>query len=76
LAGRFKHAPLLGLTGSACLKALLYGLDRASRWALAAVTRRLQPQMLLMVLAAIAGQRRAVGRRHHLGRPPARAGQP
>ena len=54
VAGRFKHAPLLGLNGQRLFESTLYGLDRASRWALAVLsTYRLQPQMLLMVLAAI-----------------------
>ena len=55
VAGRFKHAPLLGLNGQRLFESTLYGLDRASRWALAVLsTYRLQPQMLLMVLAASA----------------------
>ena len=54
VAGRFKHAPLLGLNGQRLFESTLYGLDRASRSALAVLsTYRLQPQMLLMVLAAI-----------------------
>ena len=54
VAGRFKHAPLLGLNGQRLFESTLYGLDRLSRWALAVLsTYRLQPQMLLMVLAAI-----------------------
>ncbi len=54
VAGRFKHAPLLGMNGQRLFESTLYGLDRASRWALAVLsTYRLQPQMLLMVLAAI-----------------------
>ncbi len=55
-AGRLKHVPLLqGLDGQRLFQSALYGLDRASRWALRVLsTHRLQPQMLLMVVAAIA----------------------
>ncbi|QTD46780.1 monovalent cation/H+ antiporter subunit A [Ottowia testudinis] len=55
-SGRIRRVPLLHrLDGQRLFQSALYGLDRASRWALAALsTHRLQPQMLLMVAVAIA----------------------
>ncbi len=54
-SGRIRRVPLLyRLDGQRMFQSALYGLDRASRWALGALsTHRLQPQMLLMVVAAI-----------------------
>ena len=54
--GRLKHVPLLqGIDGQRLFQSLLYGLDRASRRGLTLLsTHRLQPQMLLIVLAAMA----------------------
>lgn len=54
-SGRIRHAPLLALDGQRMFQSMLYALDRGSRWTLALLsTYRLQPQMLLLVLAAIA----------------------
>lgn len=55
-SGRIERVPLLqDMDGERLFQSLLYRLDRASRRALALLsTYRLQPQMLLMVLTAIA----------------------
>ena len=55
-SGRLRRVPLLHrLDGQRMFQSTLYGLDRVSRWALAVLsTYRLQPQMLLIVVAAIA----------------------
>ena len=54
-SGRLTHVPLLSpLDGQRVFQGLLLGVDRASRRLLALLsTTRLQPQMLLVVLAAI-----------------------
>lgn len=56
ISGRIRHVPLVrALDGERLFHSLLYGVDRASRRALGLLsTHRLQPQMLLIVLAAIA----------------------
>ena len=55
-SGRITRVPLLqGVDGERLFQSLLYRLDRASRRGLTLLsTHRLQPQMLLIVLAAIA----------------------
>ncbi|MDO5624403.1 MAG: monovalent cation/H+ antiporter subunit A [Pseudomonadota bacterium] len=55
-SGRIHRVPLLyRLDGQRMFQSALYGVDRASRWLLGVFsTHRLQPQMLLMVLAVIA----------------------
>ena len=55
-SGRLRGVPLLrGLDGQRLFQSLLYRVDRASRRALTLLsTHRLQPQLLLMVLGAIA----------------------
>ena len=54
-AGRIRRVPLLHrLNGQHMFQSLLYALDRASRWLLLALsTWRLQPQMMLVVVAAL-----------------------
>ena len=55
VSGQIKRVPLLHwLDGQRMFQSVLYALDRSARWALAVFSStRLQPQLLLLVLAAL-----------------------
>ena len=56
LTGKLRHVPLIyWLDGQRIFQSTLYALDRGSRWVLGVLSSgRLQPQLLLLVLCAVA----------------------